>query len=118
MNNPAVVSAERRQHVRKPLHGLAYVMLAGHPPIAVRTLEIGPGGIAIVAAANPPPKMNARLRLNLPTRSRGLVTVELAVTVLHSVLSRRENGFKVGLQFVDVPAPAQQAITAFLSLSP
>ncbi|GAA5175500.1 hypothetical protein GCM10025771_07850 [Niveibacterium umoris] len=115
MNNPAVASQERRQHARKAFHSVAYVLLTGRQPIAVRTLDISPGGMAIVAPANPPAKMNCKIRISLPVKLRAPTVVEIQATVLHSVLSRRENGFKVGLHFVHPAPEAKQAIAAFLS---
>lgn len=92
----------------------ATVSLAGQQRFAVRTLDVGPGGLGIVAAANPKPGTGFEVEFVLPGKSRSPVPVKTSVRVIHSVFSSAEDGFKIGLSFVRLPPEVAQAISAFM----
>lgn len=108
-------SNDRRQNERKPLRTTSYLRLPGARPVAVRSVDIGIGGISVIAAANPPAKTSCVIRVGLPAGALGIKLVEVQASVLHSVFSGREDGFKVGLNFVSLSAEARQAISSYLS---
>lgn len=89
------------------------VVLPGNQRFAVRTLDISPGGLAIVASANPRPGTTCAVALALPVKPRGAVPLELRAKVVHSVFASSEGGFKIGLSFTELPANAAQAIVTF-----
>jgi c-di-GMP-binding flagellar brake protein YcgR len=91
---------DQRAHERKPLRIQVELAMAGRPAVALRTTDISVGGIGLVAAANPPAGLVAELRLPLPQRGGGLQVFSVKVRVQHSVFSARENGFRIGMAFV------------------
>ena len=72
--------------------------------------------MAIVAAANPRPGITFTLRVPIPTQSSGPVVIEAQAQVIHSVLARDQDGFKIGLRFVNLPAHAASAIQKYLEM--
>ncbi|GAA0745921.1 PilZ domain-containing protein [Ideonella azotifigens] len=106
--------AERRLHERKPLRGTAQLVFPSQPPLEVRTWDISAGGIAIIASANPPPKLRCVIRFVVPLLTGGGTPVEVKVQVAHSVLSSNHGAFMVGLQFEGLSAAGEQAVARFL----
>jgi c-di-GMP-binding flagellar brake protein YcgR len=107
-------SRERRQSERVAFRGIAQLLVTGHPPLEVRTIDIGLGGIGGVVSGNLPANLACTVRVAIPMRPGGPVTIELRACVVHSILSGNEGGFKIGLQFVHLPASAESALKEFL----
>ncbi len=82
-------------------------------PIHVRLLDVGEGGVGVLTAVNPPPRLRCTVRFAIPAIG-GVVAVEAQVCVVHSVLSGSLGGFVVGLQFTQIAPQAQEAILKFL----
>jgi c-di-GMP-binding flagellar brake protein YcgR len=113
--NSYPLEANRRVHERKLLRVAAQVIVPGRPEVEVRTWDISAGGIAVVAAVNPPVGLKFKLRVRLPVRPAGTAALESQVEVMHSVLIKSEGGFKVGLRFVDLSSTAAAAVMQFLT---
>jgi c-di-GMP-binding flagellar brake protein YcgR len=96
------------------LRSVAQLMMPGQPALMVRTFDIGIGGVGIIAPANLPALLSCRVRIAVPVKGHGSTTVEAQAKVVHSVLSGSEDGFRIGLQFVDLPPVALAAIKQFL----
>lgn len=111
----APAGIERRQHARKPLRGNARLLLQGRAPFAVRTTDISAGGMGLVASLNMPPKVVGTIQFGLPAKSGGFKGVESRAVVALCIFSNSEDGFKIGLQFAGLPAPAATVITQFLN---
>ncbi|MEP7138639.1 MAG: PilZ domain-containing protein [Caldimonas sp.] len=105
--------AERRADPRKPLRANAELLIGGEH-IAVRTLDISTSGIGISTSVNPRSGQTVSLLLAPSATPRGRNFVTVPVTVVHSVLSRGEGGFKVGLRFAELPPAALAAIRGYL----
>lgn len=104
---------ERRKTERKQLRTQATVVL-GAQAFPVHTIDVSPGGMGIVAQANPPSGLGVVIRFTLPMRPAGRAPVEAKARVVHSVYSSAEGGFKIGLSFVDLPADSAAAILRFI----
>jgi hypothetical protein len=78
--------AERRQNDRKPLRTTAQLVFPSQPPLEVRTWDISPGGIGILASANPPPKLRCVIRFQVPRSTGSGLPVEVKVQVAHSLM--------------------------------
>lgn len=116
MNRPALQQIERRDSERRAFRSTAYILLANREPIPVRTVDISPSGLGIVASANPPPQTFCVMRISIPRRSTGLAqTFNVQTRVVHSVLSREHDGFKIGLVFIEPSDVVVTAIRDFLS---
>ena len=105
----------QRQHERRSLRSVAIVTLSPTQSIEVRVLDVSVGGMAIVAAANPRPGITFTIKIPIPTRPTGAVIIEAQAQVIHSVLARDQDGFKVGLRFVDLRDDAALAIRQYLA---
>lgn len=115
MSAPPAASSpsERRAADRRALRTPAVVTL-GAQEFEVRTLDISPGGLGIVAGANPRPGTTFQIRFKLPLKPRGALPVALPVRVVHAVFSADEGGFKVGLMFLQLPPEVAQAIIRYM----
>ena len=106
--------AERRRQVRKTLKGRAYILFAKRDPIAVRTLDISTTGLCIVVPLNPPLKLTCGIRFAVPIRPQGNIVFECQASVIYSVFSNDEDGFKVGLHFANPSEAMTKAIAQFI----
>ncbi len=105
--------AERRADPRKPLRANAELLIGGEH-ISVRTLDISTSGIGVSTSINPRSGQTGSLLLAPPGAPRGSSFVAVPVTVVHSILSRGEGGFKVGLRFAELPPAAIEAVRGYL----
>ena len=106
--------SDKRTHERVTLRTQATVLLSDSKTIKVRTLDIALGGMAIVADGNPTPGVTFNIRLARPLRSDTPSPFEAKVRVAHSVLSGKEGGFKIGLQFIELSDTAKFVLEQFL----
>ena len=104
---------DRRQQGRRTLRGTAYLLLPGREPLGVRMLDISIAGLSIAAAANAPPNASCGIRFSVPSGGES-VQIETQVTVNHSVFSRTEDGFRIGLQFKRLTDAQTSAIKKFV----
>ncbi|MFY7855817.1 MAG: PilZ domain-containing protein [Rubrivivax sp.] len=107
--------AERRREERRALRVPARVSLGPGQVFEVRTLDVSPSGLGIVASANPRPGLTFKIEFVLPMRPSGALNVEATAKVMHSVLARDQGGFKIGLQFASLSPGAEAAIQKFVN---
>ena len=96
------------------LRRVATLLLPGNQTLDVRTIDISTGGMGIIASANPPIGMACGLRVALPGGTAGTVTLELRVKVRQSMFSAKDDGFKVGLGFVDLNPAHERSIRQYV----
>lgn len=106
--------SEKRTHERVTLRTQATILLSDKKTIKVRTLDIALGGMAVVADGNPNPGVIFNIQLTLPLREDTPTLFEAKVRVAHSVLSGKEGGFKIGLQFIELSNAAESVLEQFL----
>jgi c-di-GMP-binding flagellar brake protein YcgR len=107
--------AERRQYVRRPFRGLAYLVFPGAESIEVRTFDLSVGGVGIIVPTNPPHLATCVIRLSIPVNGAARKSFEAKTQVVHSLLSSSERGFKVGLRFMGLDAAMATAIIRYVS---
>lgn len=107
--------AERRVTERKGLRTRATIILGQTQAFEVRTLDMSLGGMGIVAQANPRPGTLMAIRFMLPLKPSGYVPFEAKAKVAHSVYSASEQGFKIGLSFIDLAPDAAAAAQRYVS---
>lgn len=116
MTTPATGSASaQRRSDHSVLRVPAVVMMSGQQVFEVRTLDIAPRGMDIVAPANPRPGTTFTIKCTIPVRPKGRTTIEVQAKVVQSVFCSTENGFKIGLTFVDTPPTTASAILQYLN---
>lgn len=115
MNAPVFsTSPERRAAYRKLVRLTAVLELEGAAPLAVRTVEVSEEGVALSSPLNIRPGRRCVVRVAVPTRPRQPMLVAQG-TVTHSVLSQRDGGFRVGVQFQALPRAVQERLQSFMS---
>lgn len=119
---PSPGGIERRQFERRVLHTTAKLFLSdtdedSKRPMVVRTADVSIGGMAIVTPLNLKKDVMLVIRFTIPERSRNSPAADLFlhVQVMHSVLARDVDGFKVGLRFVNIDAKSQEVLRDFVS---
>lgn len=110
---PPTATADRRVEERRTYRTTAVAVAAGQE-FAVRTRDISRSGVCIVAAINPPAGLKFRLRMQLTRQPQGTASFEVEVQVMHSVFARQENGFRIGLRFVQASGDLMRAIGHFM----
>ncbi len=108
---------ERRVEDRKVFRGPAQLLLPTREMQRVRTLDISLGGIGLVAPSNLPRDAVCEIRFRPPVVSDHVEMLAARGRVAYSVLSGKENGFLVGLQFTDIAPGALALIRRFLHRS-
>ena len=117
MNEPSLPETDRREHERKPLRIEAHLLPPQQPPFRVRLIDISHGGLRMACSVNPPLMSVSVVRMALPRPDRGAAPlIEVGVQVINSIYSRTEDGFRVGLKFLEMPAAAKGIISAFLKI--
>lgn len=107
-------TTDRRAHERRVLHGTAELRLPNSPAFPVHIIDVSLSGIRVVAPINPREGTVFLLRMRLPTRPAGSLPVETRVQVAFSILTGSEDGFTLGLSFLELPPAAKQAIRDYL----
>ena len=105
---------ERRQHERRVLRGLSQLQFGKNPAMETRTMDISISGLGIIAPVNPPARTQCTIRFVVPIDVDRNVTITAAAVVTHSVYSRADDGFKVGLMFVNMPAESTAVLGRFI----
>lgn len=105
--------AERRAAPRKTLRANAELLVNGQR-VAVRTLDISSSGMGIAAPINPRVNQILSMLLAPPDAPRGTTRVEVAVTVVHSILRRADGEFNVGLRFAQLSPGASDLVKKYL----
>ncbi len=106
--------ADRRTAERRPLHTQASVLLSAGRALGVRVVDVSMGGMAIASPSNPPQGTTFTIRFSMPKRPSGSVIIQERVEVMHSVFSGDVGAFKVGLRFLDLSAPAAEALVNYI----
>jgi c-di-GMP-binding flagellar brake protein YcgR len=107
--------SDRRVHDRRPLRIPARVLLPNDQAFEVRTMDIGAGGMGIIAGANPKAGTVFAIQFNLPGKTGGGSPLHVKVKVANSVLGIDEDGFKIGLQFLGLDPASERIIRQYVS---
>lgn len=117
---PSPSGVERRQYERRVLHTTAKLFLSDSEqdskrPMLVRTSDVSIGGLAVVAPVNLKKDVMLVVRFAVPVRNLPAADLFLHVQVMHSVLARDVDGFKVGLRFINIDAKSQDILREFVA---
>ena len=115
MGDTSPAHAERRRSARKLFRKTAYLLFAGHPPIPVRTLDLSVHGLSVVGAVNPSQHATCVCQFGIPVMPAGNFRIEVQATVVESILSGSDGGFRIGLQFSTITTEVSEAIKKFLA---
>ena len=112
------VITERRAHVRQPLRTSAALVLPDGRLLIARTLDIGAEGAAVVADIDPGDAETLTVKIRLPARPSGSRLFQAKGRVVARVLTGREVGFRLSLQFDALGVNASRALAGFLARDP
>jgi c-di-GMP-binding flagellar brake protein YcgR len=102
-----------RQTDRKLVRVPAVVTTADGSQCEARTLNISATGMALVAAVNFNHGTRIEVSFRLPTE-QVMTMIKLPGEVRNCVLSGADSGFRIGLEFSNVPAATQSVLQKFL----
>jgi c-di-GMP-binding flagellar brake protein YcgR len=105
--------SERRGDPRRALRANAELLVAGGK-LEVRTLDISTSGIGIAASINPRVNQTFSILLAPVEDPRGTARIEMAVSVVHSILTQAEGEFKIGLRFGQLSPAALELVKKYL----
>jgi c-di-GMP-binding flagellar brake protein YcgR len=115
MNSPLTTTApDRRSLVRKIARLSAVLEMDGAAPLSVRTVEVSSGGAALSCPLNLKPGGRCLVRIALPARPP-LPMLAVRASIIYSVLSQRDGGFRVGIQFQALSQAEESRLQTFLN---
>ncbi|WP_084151302.1 PilZ domain-containing protein [Azohydromonas australica] len=107
--------SDRRRAGRKMLRTFARLISPSGDHVAIRTYDIGLGGIAIIAPTNMQLNSRCRVIFEVYGSDRGVSRICVSGRVIHSILSAKEDGFIIGLEFLDLEEGARNIIMSYVS---
>lgn len=105
---------ERRRHERRVLRGPSQLQFGSQPAMNTRTMDVSVSGLGLVAPVNPPAHTTCTVKFVVPIETNRNVTITAAATVTHSIYSRAEDGFKVGLMFTGMSAETTAVLQRYV----
>ena len=105
---------ERRQHERRVLRGPSQIQFDNQPFMSTRTMDVSVSGLGIVAPVNPPPRTTCTVKFVVPIDTDRQVTITATAVVTHSIFTRSEDGFKVGLMFTGMAAETTAVLQRYV----
>ena len=112
----AGAALDRRTTERKTFRAPALLRLPDRQVIEVRTFDISVGGIAIVTPMNLRQDGVCDIRVRSPILAEGLDVLLARARIAHSVLSGKEKGFLIGLEFVEIHSSMTEIIKRYVSI--
>jgi c-di-GMP-binding flagellar brake protein YcgR len=106
--------ADRREAVRRSLRSPALVLLPGQPGRVGRTVDVSETGLCVMLPDGLADGVECLVGFELPDRAGARKRYQARARVVHSVLSNQGDGFKVGMQFVQMPDDTRRALESFI----
>lgn len=96
------VGMDRRTTERRAFRAPALIKLPSQQLLEVRTFDISVGGIGFVAPLNLRRDLLCDLRVRAPVLTQGPDMLLARGRIAHCILSGKERGFLIGLEFVNL----------------
>jgi c-di-GMP-binding flagellar brake protein YcgR len=107
------MNAEARISLRKPLRCQAMLLLPGSAPIRGKTKDISLGGVCAIVSQHIPAGQVCALAFEALLNGK-MVRVTANTKVVYSILAGTE-GFRTGLQFVQIDSANNATLVALMS---
>ena len=107
---------DRRSGERKTFRAPALLRLPDRQIIEVRTFDISVGGIGVVTPMNLRQDAICDIRVRPPLFVEGLEVLLARGRIAHSILSGKEKGFLIGLEFMGLHAAMADLIKQYVSI--
>jgi hypothetical protein len=105
---------ERRHHQRVAFNGPAKLQMHGLEKIVVRTRNISVGGLSLVSSLNILPGTLCTIHVSIPDGTGKPAEAEFQTRVANSTFNSIEDGYLIGLSFVDLSAKLAATIARFM----
>lgn len=93
---------EGRQVNRKMFRSFALLLLPNGDQLAVRTYDLGLDGVCVVTPVNFRLKSRCEIVFRVPIAGCNSDAIHASGSVTHSILSRQQDGFMIGLEFCGI----------------
>lgn len=110
-----VTHHERRKHARRILRAPALVRVGDGPIQRCRTLDVSVSGLGLLIPLNPRQGTRCVLSFHMPPGDDRLPPWTTPAVAMHSIYDGTENGFKVGMQFSDLPEVCRSLIVRYVN---
>ncbi len=107
---------DRRSSERKAFKAPALLRLPDQQVIEVRTTDISVGGIGVVTPMNLRQDAVCDIRVRPPIFTEDMGLIVARGRIAHSILSGREKGFLIGLQFLEIPSSMADLIKQYVNI--
>lgn len=107
--------SDRRRAGRKMFRTFARLVSPSGNHVSIRTYDIGLGGIAIIMPTNMQLNSRCQVIFDIYGSDRRVSKICVSGRVIHSILSAKEDGFIIGLEFLDLEASARNVIMSYVS---
>jgi len=108
----SIQKSDQRLSPRKILRSHGVLVMNGQEPLSFNTLDIGSGGMGVELPRQLSSGQRCHVRFALIFNGRK-IEVPALVKVTHCVCGR--NGFKAGLQFIEIDEVSAAAIGRFMT---
>lgn len=107
---------DRRSAERKAFRAPALLRLPDRQVIEVRTFDISVGGIGVVTPMNLRQDVVCDIRVRPPMFVEGAEVLLARGRIAHSILSGKEKGFLIGLEFMEIASSMTDLIKQYVSI--
>ncbi len=108
------MSIEQRQVPRKVLRVKVNFAVDGAPPLIVRSMDIGSNGLAISCPIQIPVGIGCFVAFDMFYNGK-TSSVASRAKVMYCIYNSND-GFKIGLQFVNIDLPSSTSIARYMEL--
>jgi c-di-GMP-binding flagellar brake protein YcgR len=110
----ASLGLDRRTTERRAFRAPALLKLPSQQVLEVRTFDISVGGIGLVVPLNLRRDSVCDVRVRAPVQAEGMEVIMARGRIAHSILSGKEKGFLIGLEFVTLSDPLLSLIKQYV----
>ena len=107
-------SSERRTEYRKPLRTRVNLAFSDRRPADGRAFDVAAGGMGVVLDVNLPIGTMCSVSFSLLFKDGHSVAGKTNAKVAYCVLSGKEHGFKIGLQFTNISEQLATSVVRYL----
>ena len=105
---------DRRTTERRAFRAPALLRLPSQQVLEVRTIDISAGGIGLVVPLNLRRDSLCDVRVRAPVQAEGTEIILARGRIAHSILSGKEKGFLIGLEFIGLSGPQRALIKQYV----
>lgn len=104
---------ERRSYERFPFRDPVKLHFYDYETFELSAIDISAGGLAVRSSMNFPAGVLCRINVSIPI-TNGALNFESEAKIEHSIYSRYEAGFKLGISFTEIEPSLQTAIVCLM----